>query len=442
MANQALINAVNEANPKFSPAGEAFSRAFEYRINQYTQAAKESSEKWDEIVSSAKKPKIDALGNTPEMTKSMYNFYSEGKNKFYSEAKNLSPYDPKLKELVLNYSQSVTDGEVAAATHQQFFKYLSEAKLSSVNDKETADLADRYMKLGIGMDENGQIAYKDANGIVPIQELASIQDKIIEVPDVIYRKLTTTADSLLSSKAPFGAIEQRLKYMIGDYMSDKAYGEDFIFDSLGGEVTPYDLSADEPAGNFRLGKYRGMTKNEILAEAGKQVGKDPEAQMDFLKNEVLNGYMTAFKGVHAMANPPKKEEATQAEINRTEKNKTKEAIINDTMSVFSDAVAKKDLNFLLGRKSISYGNKKIKSIESNPDGTVNLVYDINATTEGAFNNVKLSAQIVEDLLSSYAENKYDNFDDNARLELSKKIRETYKGGVLTAPDPYAGFIRR
>ena len=450
MANQALIQAVSEANPKFSPAGEVFSETFEYRINQYSKAAKESSEKWDEVVSLAKKPKIDALGNTPEMTKSMYNLYSSERNNFLSEAKNLSPYDPKLKDLVLNYSQLVTDGEVATATHKQFFDYISKANLSSVNDKSTADLVERYMKIGIGTDENNQIVYKDENGIVPMRELASIQDQIIEVPEVIYNKMTRAADGLLLAKQPFELIKSRLEYMIGSYMDDKAYGEDFIFDSLGGDVTPYNLSADQPSGNFRLGKYKGMTKSEILDVAKKQVGDDLNAQMEFLKKEVLSGYMTAFKGVHSMANPPKETKPTQTEINKAEKAKTGDEVIDTVFSEFSEAAGKGNLDFLTGQ-GISYKKKSIKTIETKSSGkdskgnikpaTATLVYDVDGGKQEMAFDVTLTPEVIGDLLLSYAESKYGKLDTNARLKLMQRAKKAYSGGILLAPDPYADFLK-
>ena len=443
MANQALIQGAYTSADKFSNAGSAFSQAFEARTQQFNEATKIADAKREELFSLVDNIELDDLGNTPGMTAAIMSEAKNAQNEYYEKVKNTNPFDPELRLEANKSSQKINQLQALSATHQAFVRdFQANSRLASdVNDSEQYDRLKSYLDLTITKDSNGEYAYKDKSGnIISRKDLASYNDSLLEIPVTIYEKMSNTAGTLLTSKKPFEAIKPQLKQMLSTYLSDPAYGDDFLFDSLGGKSNPYDVN--DPSAGLRLSKYAGLKKNEILDLAKKSMGKEYANPVDFLKDEVVNGYMTAFEGVHSMANPVERKEATQSEINRAEANKTKEAIIKDTIAQFSNAVGEKDINFLTGGRSIVYKGKTIKNIESNPDGSVNLVYDIGQEKEGAFDKVKLSAQVIDDLLSSYTERNFKNFDDDARLELSRKIRETYKGGVLTAPDPYAEFIRQ
>lgn len=436
MANQALIQGAYTSAPKFSEAGDAFSSAFEGRMQQFNKATEEANAKREELFSLVDNIELDDLGNTPEMTAAIMAEAKNAQNEYFEKIKNTNPFDPELRLEAVKTSQKINQLQALSATHQAFIQDVQSNKrmLSTTNGAEAYDKLKDYTNLSISKDKEGNYVYKDSKGnIISRKELATYNDSLIEVPTAIYSKLTDTAQNLIKPGKSFESIAPSLRQMLNSYLNDPSYGDDFLYDSLGGKSDPYDTSDLAPG--LRIAKYPGETKESI----------SKKGDINFLKEQVVEGYMKAFKLVHQSAQPIQKNEATVSEINRAEKNKTREGIIGNVLSDFSNALTKtKDFNFLTSGKSIIYKGKKIKSVESGPGDKLTLVYDIGQEKEGAFDVSISDPSVINALLSSYGESNFSNFDDQAKLALKNEISKRYpKGGIIDAPppgfDPYAAF---
>ena len=433
MANQALIQGAAAAAPKFSQAGDAFSSAFEGRMQQFSKATKEADAKREELFSLVDNIELDDLGNTPEMTAAIMAEAKNAQNEYFEKIKNTNPFDPELRLEANKASQKINQLQALSATHQAFIQDVQSNKkmLSSTNGSETYERLKGYTNLSISKDKDGNYAYKDANGnIISRKELAAYSDSLIEVPTVIYSKLTDTAEKLIKPGKSFESIAPSLRQMLNAYLDDPSYGDDFLYDSLGGKSDPYDTSDLAPG--LRIAKYAGETKESI----------SKKGDVNFLREQVVNGYMEAFKLVHKSAQPVQKNEATVSEINKAEKNKTRQGAINSVITDFENAtINTNNFDFLTNGKSITYKGKKIKSIESSGKEKLTLVYDIGQEKESAFEISLKDQNAIYALLSSYGESNFETFDDDAKLALKNIINKKYKDGVMSAPDPYAGFLR-
>lgn len=436
MANQALIQGAYTSAPKFSEAGDAFSSAFEGRMQQFNKATEEANAKREELFSLVDNIELDDLGNTPEMTAAIMAEAKNAQNEYFEKIKNTNPFDPELRLEAVKTSQKINQLQALSATHQAFIQDVQSNKrmLSTTNGAEAYDRLKEYTNLSISKDKEGNYVYKDSKGnIIPRKELAAYNDSLIEVPTAIYSKLTDTAQNLIKPGRSFESIAPSLRQMLNSYLDDPSYGNDFLYDSLGGKSDPYDTSDLAPG--LRIAKYPGETKESI----------SKKGDISFLREQVIDGYMKAFKLVHQSAQPVQKNEATVSDINRAEKNKTRQGVISNVLSDFSNALTKtKDFNFLTSGKSIIYKGKKIKSVESGPGDKLTLVYDIGQEKEGAFDVSISDPSVINALLSSYGESNFSNFDDQAKLALKNEISKRYpKGGIIDAPppgfDPYAAF---
>ena len=300
MANQALIQGAYAAAPKFSGAGDAFSQAFEARTQQFNEATKIADAKREELFSLVDNIELDDLGNTPEMTAAIMAEAKAAQNEYYEKVKNTNPFDPELRLEANKSSQKINQLQSLAATHQAFIKDIQDNKdlLSKVNGPDAYKMAMDFANLSIQKDKDGNYNFKDKDGnIITRKQLAEYQDNMIEVPVSIYNDLAATT-AKLAGQPNFQALVPMLKAKLQTSLSDKAYGNDFLFDSLGGSFNPLDKT--DPAGGMRIAKYQGKTKAEILDMAP---GKTEAEKIENLKNEVVTGYLDAFKESHRLLNP-------------------------------------------------------------------------------------------------------------------------------------------
>ena len=290
---------------------------------------------------------------------------------------------------------------------------------------------------------------KDNNPVAE-EEVINYGKRVIEIPFAIYKDIAESSGKLIRTEESFAAIKPELEQKIINSLNDPDDGINFIFDSLGGKFSPYNRK--DPAGGARLAKYQGLKRKDIEEVARKALGDNASDKqvLDYLKGEVLNGYMGAFESIHSVTHRDTKE-ATQAEINKAEETQTAEGIINNVFSDFSEGAGKGNLDFLTG-KGISYKGKSIKSVETKASSrdskgnfkpaTATLVYDADGwKTEMAF-DVALTPEVISDLLSSYAKNKYGGLDAKANLELIERIKKAYAEGLIIPGDPYAGFTKQ
>ena len=301
MANQALIQGAYAAAPKFSGAGDAFSQAFEGRIQEFNEATKVANAKREELFSLVDNIELDDLGNTPEMTAAIMAEAKAAQNEYYEKVKNTNPFDPELRLEANKSSQKINQLQALAATHQAFIKDIQDNKdlLSRVNGPDAYNMAMDFANLSIQKDADGNYNFKDKNGnIVTRKQLAEYQDSMIEVPVGIYNDLAATTTKLAGVQN-FESVVPMLKSKLETSLLDRAYGDDFLFDSLGGTFNP--LDKEDPAGGMRIAKYQGKTKAEILDMAP---GKNEAEKIQNLRNEVVNGYLGAFKESHRLLNPP------------------------------------------------------------------------------------------------------------------------------------------
>jgi hypothetical protein len=300
MANQALIQGAYAAAPKFSGAGDAFSQAFEARTQQFNEATKIADAKREELFSLVDNIELDDLGNTPEMTAAIMAEAKNAQNEYYEKVKNTNPFDPELRLEANKSSQKINQLQSLAATHQAFIKDIQDNKdlLSKVNGPDAYKMAMDFANLSIQKDKDGNYNFKDKDGnIITRKQLAEYQDSMIEVPVSIYNDLAVTT-AKLAGQPNFQALVPMLKAKLQTSLSDKAYGNDFLFDSLGGTFNPLDKT--DSAGGMRIAKYQGKTKAEILDMAP---GKTEDEKIENLRNEVVTGYLDAFKESHRLLNP-------------------------------------------------------------------------------------------------------------------------------------------
>lgn len=306
MANQALIQGAYAAAPKFSEAGDAFSSAFEGRMQQFNKATEEANAKREELFSLVDNIELDDLGNTPEMTAAIMAEAKNAQNEYFEKIKNTNPFNPELRLEANKASQKINQLQALSATHQAFIKDIQDNKdlLSKVNGPDAYKRAMDFASFSIEKDKDGNYNFKDKEGnIVTRKQLSEYQDNLLEVPVTIYNDLAATT-AKLKGQPSFDGIKPMLIAKINTALADKAYGEDFLFDSLGGSSNPLDKS--DVGGGMRIAKYAGKTKAEILALAP----EGSEAQkIEFLRKEVTDGYMKAFEESHRLLNPQKAVEA-------------------------------------------------------------------------------------------------------------------------------------
>jgi hypothetical protein len=315
MANQALIQGAYAAAPKFSEAGDAFSSAFEGRMQQFNKATEEANAKREELFSLVDNIELDDLGNTPEMTAAIMAEAKNAQNEYFEKIKNTNPFNPELRLEANKASQKINQLQALSATHQAFIKDIQDNKdlLSKVNGQDAYKRAMDFANFSIEKDKDGNYNFKDKEGnIVTRKQLAEYQDGLLEVPVTIYNDLAATTAKLKGIPS-FEAITPMLIAKINTALSDKAYGEDFLFDSLGGSSNPLDKS--DVGGGMRIAKYAGKTKQEILDLAP---GKTKEEKIDFLRKEVTDGYMKAFEESHRLLNPEKAVEAKTGKAQETQ----------------------------------------------------------------------------------------------------------------------------
>ena len=301
MANQALIQGAYDAASKFSGAGDAFAATFEGRMQQFNKAAKEADAKREELFSLVDNIELDDLGNTPEMTAAIMAEAKNAQNEYFEKIKNTNPFDPELRLEANKASQKINQLQALSATHQAFIKDLQDNKdlLSKVNGPDAYQQAMDFASFAIEKDKDGNYNFKDKNGnVVSRKQLAEYADNLIEVPVAIYNDLATTA-ARLAGQPNFEGVKSMLVSKLNTALLDKAYGNDFLFDSLGGTFNPLDKT--DAAGGMRIAKYQGKTKQEILDLAP---GKTQEEKIENLRKEVVNGYMGAFQESHRLLNPP------------------------------------------------------------------------------------------------------------------------------------------
>ena len=306
MANQALIQGAAAAAPKFSGAGDAFSSAFEGRMEQFSKATKEADAKREELFSLVDNIELDDLGNTPEMTAAIMAEAKNAQNEYFEKIKNTNPFDPELRLEANKASQKINQLQALSATHQAFIKDLQDNKdlLSKVNGPDAYQKAMEFANFSISKDADGNYNFKDKNGnVVSRKQLASYADDLIEVPVAMYNDLAATT-AKLAGQPSFEALKPMLIAKINTALADPAYGNDFLFDSLGGSFNP--LDKNDPAGGMRIAKYQGKTKQEILDLIP---GKTQEEKIENLRKEVTDGYMKAFQESHRLLNPKKAVEA-------------------------------------------------------------------------------------------------------------------------------------
>lgn len=300
MANQtptqdALIKGAYAAAPKFSNAGSAFASAFEARNQQFEKATKEADAKREELFSLVDNIELDDLGNTPEMTMSIMEKAKDLQNSFFDKVKNTNPFDPTLRLEAAKVSQKINKLQAYSETYKAFIQdfQANKAKASSTNGKDKYQELEDYLSFSLVEDETGDFKYKTKSGkLVSRKELSSYADNLLEVPLTIYKDIADTADRL-DGKKPFSVIEGGLRTKLQMYLEDPKYGDDFLFDSLGGKFNPMD--ANNLGGGFRLAQYQGASKEDILRMAK---GDTYEEKINFLKNQVINGYIDAFKKTH------------------------------------------------------------------------------------------------------------------------------------------------
>ena len=306
MANQALIQGAYAAATKFSEAGDAFTTAFEGRMQQFSKATKEADAKREELFSLVDNIELDDLGNTPEMTSAIMLEAKNAQNEYFEKIKNTNPFDPELRLEANKASQKINQLQALSATHQAFIKDLQDNKdlLSKVNGPDAYQKAMEFANFSISKDADGNYNFKDKNGnVVSRKQLASYADDLIEVPVAMYNDLAATT-AKLAGQPSFEALKPMLIAKINTALADPAYGNDFLFDSLGGSFNP--LDKNDPAGGMRIAKYQGKTKQEILDLIP---GKTQEEKIENLRKEVTDGYMKAFQESHRLLNPQKAVEA-------------------------------------------------------------------------------------------------------------------------------------
>lgn len=451
-ANQALIQGAYAAAPKFSEAGDAFSSAFEGRLQQFNQATEKANAKRDELRALYNTKPIDDLGNTYELSKSASDYFKNKQNEIFDLIKKSNPEDPAVRQAILDANKEVNIAATNVGVWQAATKDLavSEPNFSKTNDEADLERLKQYFNLKLGKGKNGEPALIDESGnVVSTQELATYPERIIEVPVSIYNSITDTAGKLLKPGGAWPSIEPQLKQMLYAHLRDEAYKDDFLYDSLGGESNPYDKN--DPASGVRVSAYKGMTKSAMRAAAAQEIknntGKDASENeiTSFLQEKLVNGYMRAFKNIHNTVNVPKETKLTQEEINRAEKNKTGEQVVRTMISDFSEAVtAPGGLDFLTKERSIEYKGKTIKAIEYKSDDEVTLVYDSGQGKESAF-DIKLTPDNIAAMLASFANRNYEStFDDKAKLNLIKEIKKNFpKGATVVNPNvtysPYDPF---
>ena len=222
-------------------------------------------------------------------------------NEYFEKIKNTNPFNPELRLEANKASQKINQLQALSATHQAFIKDLQDNKdlLSKVNGPDAYQQAMDFASFAIEKDKDGNYNFKDKNGnVVSRKQLAEYADNLIEVPVAIYNDLATTA-ARLAGQPNFEGVKSMLVSKLNTALLDKAYGNDFLFDSLGGTFNPLDKT--DAAGGMRIAKYQGKTKQEILDLAP---GKTQEEKIENLRKEVVNGYMGAFQESHRLLNPP------------------------------------------------------------------------------------------------------------------------------------------
>ena len=230
MANQALIQGAYAAAPKFSQAGDAFTAAFEGRMEQFSKVTKEADAKREELFSLVDNIELDDLGNTPEMTSAIMLEAKNAQNEYFEKIKNTNPFDPELRLEANKASQKINQLQALSATHQAFIKDLQDNKdlLSKVNGPDAYQKAMEFANFSISKDADGNYNFKDKNGnVVSRKQLASYADDLIEVPVAIYNDLAATT-AKLAGQASFEGIKPMLIAKINNALSDKAYGNDFL----------------------------------------------------------------------------------------------------------------------------------------------------------------------------------------------------------------------
>jgi hypothetical protein len=460
MANQALIQAVREANPRFSEAGNAFTSAFQGGIDQFNKTKKELDEanaKADEakanLIKQLSSININEKGLPAAFAKKAVELTADMKGDLANKAVNSNPYSLENQLNISDASETVNDIQRLGLGVADALGELAENvdQLSDVNDEEEYNNLSRYGNLTPAFDKDNKVILVDKdNNPVAVEEVINYGKRVIEIPFTIYKDIAESTGKLIRTEESFAAIKPELEQKIINALNDPDDGINFIFDSLGGKFSPYNRK--DPAGGARLAKYQGLKRKNIEDVARKALGENASDKqvLDYLKGEVLNGYMGAFESVHSVTHRDTKE-ATQAEINKAEEAQTAEGIIDNVFSDFSEGAGKGNLDFLTG-KGISYKGKTIKSIETKASSrdskgnfkpaTANFVYDADGgKTEMAF-DVALTPGVISDLLSSYAKNKYGGLDAKANLELIERIKKAYAEGLIIPGDPYAGFTKQ
>lgn len=454
MANQALIQGAYASAPKFSEAGDAFTSAFQGRMDQFNKTKKEVDEaaaRADEargnFIEQISKLKLTTNGFTPAFEQKTLEIASGLKGDLANKVSKSNPYSLENKLNLIKTSE-IIDG--LQAVGQRYTAALTDLvenadQLSDVNDENAYTDLLKYKDLVPALDKDNKVILVDKdNNPVAEEEVINYGKRVIEVPFEIYKDIAESSGKLIRTEESFSAIKPELEQKIINALNDPDDGINFVFDSLGGKFSPYNRK--DPAGGARLAKYQGLKRKDIENVARKALGGDASDKqvLDYLKGEVLNGYMGAFESIHSVTHRDT-QDPTQTEINRAEKNKTREGVIGNVLSDFSNALTKtKDFNFLTSGKSIIYKGKKIKSVESGPGDKLTLVYDIGQEKEGAFDVSISDPSVINALLSSYGESNFSNFDDQAKLVLKNEISKRYpKGGIIDAPppgfDPYAAF---
>ena len=460
MANQALIQGAYASAPKFSEAGDAFTSAFQGRIDQFNKTKKEvdeaaarAEEARGNFIDQISKLKLTTNGFTPNFEQKTLEIASGLKGELASNVSKSNPYSLENKLNLIKTSEIIDGLQTVGQRYTAALTDLAENadQLSDVNDENDYNALLKYKDLTPALDKDNKVILVDKdNNPVAEEEVINYGKRVIEIPFAIYKDIAESSGKLIRTEESFAAIKPELEQKIINSLNDPDDGINFIFDSLGGKFSPYNRK--DPAGGARLAKYQGLKRKDIEEVARKALGDNASDKqvLDYLKGEVLNGYMGAFESIHSVTHRDTKE-ATQAEINKAEETQTAEGIINNVFSDFSEGAGKGNLDFLTG-KGISYKGKSIKSVETKASSrdskgnfkpaTATLVYDADGgKTEMAF-DVALTPEVISDLLSSYAKNKYGGLDAKANLELIERIKKAYAEGLIIPGDPYAGFTKQ
>lgn len=331
MANQALIQGAYESANKFVDAGSTFGQRFENRMAKFSEAKKVADAKREEWNTAIADLEVDDMGNTVGLGASIGNLSNDLKLRAFEELGKGDPFNPKKAAILAKYKQEIGQIGKLAEIHKAALEDMKANGnlMSEANDPGTLDMLNSIKDATISRNEDGSYVFKAPDGtVLDAKTVANYNDNVIEKPTVVYEQIADTADKALTQAASFEAAAPRLKALIYSSLDSKDYSEDFLFDTLAGGNNIYDKMDGSPA-NWRIAKYHGKTKADIIAEKGKELGTTNEQEVyEALRQEVVGGYMDAFQDAFK-----KKEQAKELAARKANAGKVdKDAILNQNIA--------------------------------------------------------------------------------------------------------------